>query len=359
MSFNITQWFDPFILVWLAISLSLNGLVVYFWHKKIYLKLGLKNYQAIQRIHLSETPRLGGVIFIISLIGYVFFCDPIESILLAKLILLSLIPILVVGLKEDLFYNVDPFTRLLALFFVGWLFMANFIGPLPNLNEVPFVGKLFLFQGGTSLFFILSMAAIANGMNLIDGVNGLCAAAVLAILVALLFLSFKTADIIMLPLICSLILLLVPFILFNYPFGRIFLGDFGSYSLGLIVSMLTIIFFGRHPEISPWGAVLILIYPTTELIFSILRRIIQGDSVYSPDNAHIHIKLFHFFRSQPAYKKIANALITPVLTGLWIFPLLFITWVYQKTFFIWIAIILFIIFYVLLYWVAHNLQKFK
>jgi UDP-N-acetylmuramyl pentapeptide phosphotransferase/UDP-N-acetylglucosamine-1-phosphate transferase len=39
--------------------------------------------------------------------------------------------------------------------------------------------------------------------------------------------------------------------LMNYPYGRIFLGDLGAYSLGLIVSMLTIILFGRHPEISP------------------------------------------------------------------------------------------------------------
>jgi UDP-N-acetylmuramyl pentapeptide phosphotransferase/UDP-N-acetylglucosamine-1-phosphate transferase len=359
MNFNIMQWFDPSILIWLAISLVLNGLIAYFWQKKLYVKFGFKKYQAIQRIHLGEIPRLGGLVFIISLFGYVFFCSPSESILLIKQILSCLVPILVIGLKEDLFYNADPFTRLAALFFVGWFFMANFMGPLPNLNEVPFVRKLFLFQGGATLFFILSMAAIANGMNLIDGVNGLCAAAVFTILAALLFLSYKTADNIMLSLIFSLILLLIPFILFNYPFGRIFLGDLGSYSLGLIVSMFTIILFGRHPEISPWAAVLILIYPLAELIFSMLRRVIKGDSLYSADNAHIHIKLFHFFRSQQAYKKIANALITPVLTGLWIYPLLAITWVYQKPFFIWIAIILYIFFYVSLYWVAHNLQKFK
>ena len=359
MNFSIMQWFDPSIFIWLAISFALHGFVAYLWHKKLYIKLGLKNYRAIQRIHINEIPRLGGFIFIISLIGYVFFCDHSESISLAKSILLSLIPILIIGLKEDLFYNVDPFTRLAALFFVGWLFTENFIGPLPNLNRVPFVEKLIYYQGGITLFYILSMTAIANGMNLIDGVNGLCAAVIFTILTALLFLSYKTADIFMLSLIFNLILLLIPFALFNYPFGRIFLGDLGSYSLGLIVSMLTIILIGRHPEISPWGAVLILIYPTTELIFSMLRRAIKGDSLYSADNAHIHIKLFHFFRSQPAYKKIANALITPVLTGLWIFPLLAITWVYQNPFFIWIAIILYVIFYILLYWVVHNLQKFK
>jgi UDP-N-acetylmuramyl pentapeptide phosphotransferase/UDP-N-acetylglucosamine-1-phosphate transferase len=225
------------------------------------------------------------------------------------------------------------------------------------LNDIPFIGKLVSLQGGISIFYILSMVAVANGMNLIDGVNGLCGAVALSILSALLFLSYKTADITMLSLIFSVILLIIPFMLMNYPYGRIFLGDLGAYSLGLIVSMLTIILFGRHPEISPWGAVLILIYPATEVVFSILRRILKGVSIYHADTAHLHLKLFHFFRPQPQYKKLANALVTPTLSGLWLFPLLAITWVYQKPLFIWIAVILFITLYGLLYVLIPKVQK--
>ena len=194
-------------------------------------------------------------------------------------------------------------------------------------------------------------------MNLIDGVNGLCGAVALSILSALLFLSYKTADIAMLSLIFSVILFLIPFMLMNYPYGQIFLGDLGAYSLGLIVSMLTIILFGRHPEISPWGAVLILIYPVIEVVFSLLRRIVKGVSIYHPDTAHLHLKLFYFFRPQPHYKKIANALVTPVLSAFWLFPLLTISWVYQKPLFIWIAIILFIALYLMLYTLVPNVQK--
>jgi UDP-GlcNAc:undecaprenyl-phosphate/decaprenyl-phosphate GlcNAc-1-phosphate transferase len=353
------QWFDPCVLIYMAMSLILNGLIAYFWHKKFYRNLGLKNYQAIQRIHLNETPRLGGFIFLISLLGYSVYCNVNESILLLKLILLCLIPIMVTGIKEDLFHNVEPFIRLLSLLFVGWLFRAQFTGPLPYIADIPFIGKLILLQGGVSFFYILSMVAIANGMNLIDGVNGLCGAVALSILSALLFLSYKTSDITMLSLIFSLILLLIPFMLMNYPYGRIFLGDLGAYSLGLIVSMLTIILFGRHPEISPWGAVLILIYPVTEVLFSLLRRMLKGTLVYHSDREHLHLKLFNFFRPKPHFKKIANALVTPVLSGLWIFPLLSITWVYQKSVFIWIAIILFILLYGLLYSLVPNVQKNK
>ena len=357
MNLNIMQWFDPFILIIMGMSLVLNGFIAYLWHKKFYQKLGLKSYEAIQRIHLNETPRLGGFIFILSLVSFVAFSNTNESIQSLKIILICLIPIIVIGIKEDLIHNVEPAIRLLALLFVGWLFRAQFTGPLPVLADIPFIGKLLLLQGGISVFYILSMTSVANGMNLIDGVNGLCGAVALSILGALLFVSYKTSDVVMLSTIFSVILILMPFLIFNYPYGKIFLGDLGAYSLGLIISMLTIILFGRHPEISPWGAVLILIYPVTEVVFSLLRRMVKGVSIYHADTAHLHLKLFHFFRLQPYYKKLANALVTPALSGLWLFPLLAITWVYQKPLFIWIAVILFITLYGLLYVLIPKAQK--
>jgi UDP-N-acetylmuramyl pentapeptide phosphotransferase/UDP-N-acetylglucosamine-1-phosphate transferase len=242
---------------------------------------------------------------------------------------------------------------------VGWLFRAQFTGPLPQMTDVPLIGKLLALQGGVSFFYILSIIAVANGMNLIDGVNGLCGAVALSILAALLFLSYKTNDAVMLSIIFNLILILIPFLIFNYPSGKIFLGDLGAYSLGVMISILTIIFFGRHPEISPWAAVLILIYPATEVIFSVLRRAIKGDSIFRPDTEHLHLKFFHFFRLQSTSKKMANALVTPTLSTLWSQPLFLITWVYLKPFFILIAILLFVVCYIFIYSILPNAQKIK
>lgn len=352
-------WFDPSVLRWIACCLFFNGLIAYLWHKKFYRQLGLKAYKAIQRIHLNETPRLGGLIYILSLAGFVTHCQPGEGANILRLILISLTPALFIALKEDLFHNVEPAMRLLSLIFVGWIFRATFTGPLPDLSGVPLLGELVLLQGGISLFYILSMVAIANGMNLIDGVNGLCGAVALSILSALLFLSYKSNDTVMLPLVFSAILMLIPFMLFNFPFGKIFLGDLGAYSLGLIVSMLTIILFGRHPEISPYAAVLVLIYPLTEIVFTILRRVLRGVSVFRPDTLHLHLKIFYFLRPQPAYKKIANALVMPTLSSLWIFPLLSLSWTYQKPFFAVAAIVIFVGLYLSLYAMLPNIQKKK
>jgi UDP-N-acetylmuramyl pentapeptide phosphotransferase/UDP-N-acetylglucosamine-1-phosphate transferase len=120
MNLNIMQWFDPFILIFMGMSLVLNSLVAYLWYKKFYRNLGLRAYQAVQRIHLNETPRLGGLIFILSLVSFVAFTNTNESIQLLKIILICLIPIIIIGLKEDLFHNVEPAIRILALLFVGW-----------------------------------------------------------------------------------------------------------------------------------------------------------------------------------------------------------------------------------------------
>ena len=155
MNLDIMQWFDFNVLIFMGMSLVLNGFIAYLWDKKFYRNLGLKTYRAVQRIHLNETPRLGGLIFILSLISFVAFSNTNESIQLLKLILICLIPIIVIGLKEDLFHNVEPAIRLLSLFFVGWLFRAQFTGPLPQMADVPLIGKLITLQGGISFFLYL------------------------------------------------------------------------------------------------------------------------------------------------------------------------------------------------------------
>jgi UDP-GlcNAc:undecaprenyl-phosphate GlcNAc-1-phosphate transferase len=349
LSIEIMTWFDPCILHWVAICLILNGLVVLVWHKKFHLNLGLKTYQAVQRIHADEIPRLGGFIFILSLLGFVYQCHLGEGAAILYLILISLTPAILFAFKEDIFHDVEPAVRLLSLFFTGWLFMASYTGPLPNMADVPIVGKFILLHGSISIFYIFSILAVTNGMNMIDGVNGLCGAVSLSILTALLFLSYKTGDTVMLAVTFSLILLFIPFMLFNFPFGKIFLGDLGAYSLGLILSMLTIILFGRHPELSPYAAALIVIYPVTEIVFTILRRLFRGTSIFRPDTLHLHLKLFQFLRPQSSYKKMANAIVMPALGILWIFPLLSLTWTYQKSFFVIAAIVIFVVLYVSLY----------
>jgi UDP-N-acetylmuramyl pentapeptide phosphotransferase/UDP-N-acetylglucosamine-1-phosphate transferase len=83
------------------------------------------------------------------------------------------------------------------------------------------------------------------------------------------------------------------FIVFNFPLGKIFLGDGGAYSLGFLLAVVTIMVVKRHPTISPWYALVTLIYPVWEVIFSFSRRtLIHKLSPLHPDSKHVHQLIF-------------------------------------------------------------------
>ena len=345
MDFYFPQWIDVSSHSYVLLALLLNSVVAMLWHKKIYKRLGLKVYAAIQRIHLAETPRLGGLI-IVSVLGlYTFLhAEPhVASIL--KLCLLSMLPLLIIALKEDLFHNVKPTIRLLALLGSGVLFMVNFSGPYPHF-EGTLLQHFFEKPLALFIFYPVALTALANGSNLTDGVNGLCSAIFLSILGSLLFLAYQVGDDTLMMAIWIILMLIGSFFILNYPWGRIFLGDLGAYALAFLTGILTILFFGRHIEVSPWFPVLILIYPMTEVAFSMIRRLYRGKPVFRPDTKHLHIKIFYFLRKITQMKHYANPTVMPLLSVLWIYPLIVTPWAFKKP--------LLILPFILIFWLIYG-----
>ena len=96
----------------------------------------------------------------------------------------------------------------------------------------------------------------------------------------------------------SLILISISLIvlaIFNYK-NYLFLGDNGSYLLGFFYSITLIDFYDINQSISPFFIILLLWYPSFEILFSILRKFILGRSPLKPDNLHLHHLLFNFFK---------------------------------------------------------------
>ena len=353
MSFNFLHWFDLSVFIAISFSVVLNVAIIHFWNYERLIHLGLERYKAKQRIHTKETPRMGGFIMLISLWLYAIFSSETETSKIIYLILVSFIPAFLITLKEDIFHNVGPLIRLFGLLASSLLFAFCYHGTWPTI-EIPYLSIILNHWLIALIFYPLAITAISNGMNLIDGVNGLCASAALAIMGCLLFLAHQTNDTLLLLVIFSLISVTVTFLIFNYPSGRIFLGDLGAYFLGFSLAILTILFFVRHPELPTINAILILIYPATELVFSLSRRLLAKRSPYHADTEHLHMKLFLVFRPNSNFKKIANALVMPVMFFLWAFPLITLPWVFQKPFFILAAIFIFIFSYVYLYFKIPN-----
>ena len=185
--------------------------------------------------------------------------------------------------------------------------------------------------------------------------NGLMAFSTLSQLAALLFLSISSADFEISKAIVLLIIPILIFLLFNFPMGRIFIGDFGAYFIGFIISMIVIILFGRSPQLLSWNAVLIFFYPSIELLFSFIRKIFF-DKIGSQtaDNKHLHTLLFNNYKKRFLSVSFANNLTTFSLMIFWAAPLL-IFFGADDLFFIISSIILLGLSYVIFYYYLRRL----
>ena len=132
---------------------------------------------------------------------------------------------------------------------------------------------------------MLISSGIANAFNIIDGVNGFSAGVALIIAFVLGYVC-QTYNEPNLSYFCYMIAVaIIPFLLFNFPYGFIFLGDAGAYTLGHLLSWVAIILMYRHPEISAWAILLIFFWPATETLLSIYRRFMSK----TPSLSLIHI----------------------------------------------------------------------
>ncbi len=73
--------------------------------------------------------------------------------------------------------------------------------------------------------------------------------------------------------------------LLNFPLGRIFIGDGGAYFLEAALA-LGLIKIYQESSLSPWYVLLMLIYPVTDILASLVRRLISRKSTLEPDNKH-------------------------------------------------------------------------
>ena len=83
------------------------------------------------------------------------------------------------------------------------------------------------------------------------------------------------------------------FLLWNWPRGKIFLGDSGAYLLGFWVVEVGLLLVLRNPEISPITPVVIGVFPLIETIFSMYRRkFLRLHPMNHPDALHLHTLVY-------------------------------------------------------------------
>jgi UDP-GlcNAc:undecaprenyl-phosphate GlcNAc-1-phosphate transferase len=322
-----------------------------------------------QKFHSQPTPRIGGLAIVLGLFTAYLYVrvrnQDINAITQFGYLLLAAIPAFAGGLVEDLTKRVSVSKRLvLSMVSAGigvWLLGAvvshlSFF-MLDWLLQWPFVAVLFT---------LFAVGGVVNAVNIIDGFNGVVSGFSGFMLLAIAFVSFQLNDVFLLNASLAMLGALLGFLFWNYPHGKIFLGDGGSYLVGFWLAELAelaVLIVARHPSVSPWFAALLLIHPVCETLFSIYRRkFLQGKSPWQPDGLHLHTLIYRrlnhiqWASSDPRHKVHCNSMTAPYFWRPEFATALLAILLWDNHIGLIVSTLLFIVFYVWLYW---RIVKFK
>jgi UDP-N-acetylmuramyl pentapeptide phosphotransferase/UDP-N-acetylglucosamine-1-phosphate transferase len=153
-------------------------------------------------------------------------------------------------------------------------------------------------------------------MNIIDGFNGLAGGVSIIALLSFSTASYIQGDHLIFNISLVLLFTVAGFFAWNFPKGRIFLGDGGAYLIGFLFAMISILLVNRNPEISPWFPLVILAYPVFDTIFSIYRRSSNGSSALKADRYHLHSLIYKHISSNNPKTSVHIWILVAFLNGI-------------------------------------------
>ena len=121
-------------------------------------------------------------------------------------------------------------------------------------------------------------------------------------------------------LLISQIIILLSFLLFNFPGAKIFLGDSGAYVFGALTSLNIIITNNLNPQISSFFFCTLLFYLFFEVFFSFFRKLSQKKSPIYPDDQHL--PMLSFYKISSIYGKNKGNYLNSIIINLLYFVLI-------------------------------------
>ena len=258
-----------------------------------------------QKLHAQPTPRIGGMVLIAGLLGagaVMIFSDVFPMRREFGLLLLAGVPAFLGGLVEDITKKVGVMDRLLLTMLSGAI-AAWILGAVLHRLDVPGGDQLIKWMPFAVIFTCFAVSGIANAINIIDGFNGLAAGYSVIMLIPLAIVAYLVNDSLVFTVAISLVGAMLGFLIWNWPCGKIFLGDGGAYLLGFLLAELCVLLLVRNPQVTPWFPLLLFIHPVFETLFSVFRRKRQqGHSPGKPDALHMHTLIYkHVVPHEPHF----------------------------------------------------------
>ncbi len=226
----------------------------------------------------EPVPYLGGLAvflaFLLSLGLFVEFDRHLLALLLAGTLAL------LVGLVDD-FGALSPLAKLVSLGVAVFAMLRA--GVVVELVELPFALHWLL-----AAFWLL---LVANAFNLVDVMDGLATSLALLAALGMGLVAAFTGQVLLATTALALAGSLAGYLPANWPPARIYLGDAGSLSVGMILGALALAL--RWSEVSPAGflaPLALLAVPLSEVVFLVLVRSRRGIPFWRGSPDHIALR---------------------------------------------------------------------
>lgn len=249
----------------------------------------------VQKLHSKPTPRVGGMAVFLG----VFSAIGLAAVQFGEiktnlgLLLLAALPAFLGGLIEDLTKKVTPLVRLVLAFMSAAL--AFFLLDA-RLDRVDVWGLDWLLANSLLFSFLLTMVAVggvSHAVNIIDGFNGLMSGYAVLAFAAFAIVAKMLDDQFLFLVSMASAGGILGFLYFNFPKGRIFMGDGGAYLIGFMLAEVAVMMIVRHGIVSAWFVMAVLALPVFETVFSIYRRaFVQKTKIGMPDALHLHTLIY-------------------------------------------------------------------
>ena len=201
-----------------------------------------------------------------------------------------------VGLADDIL-DLRPRHKLLGQVLAAVVLLV--VGINPNLQQIAKPLGLNLPAQIETVLDILIVTVFVlgatNSLNLLDGLDGLCAGVTAIITVAMLLLATHLAtwgfsdhgDPVRIVICLALVGCAAGFLPFNRHPARIFMGDAGSTLLGFVVAALMILFAERVPR---WWMASVVVFglPILDTATALVRRLRNHRPLFIADRGHIY-----------------------------------------------------------------------
>ena len=129
---------------------------------------------------------------------------------------------------------------------------------------------------------------MANSINIIDGFNGLASTMTTLAFLGFALIAWQVGDIALVGVSLLMAACVWGFFWVNWPLGKLFLGDGGSYFIGFGLAWVAVLLVERNPSVCAFSALLVCVHPVTEVLFSIYRRKVRQEHPGEPDRLHFH-----------------------------------------------------------------------